>query len=66
MRSGSKVQSWAVVAIALGAVLMRLPFLVAPESNDEGGYLAVARQWHGAGTSVLPTPCVLRRPLHLT
>ncbi len=66
MRSGSKVQSWAVVAIALGAVLMRLPYLVAPESIDEGGYLAVARQWHGAGTSLYTNLWVDRPPLLIT
>jgi hypothetical protein len=30
-------------------VLLRLPFVAAPLSPDEGGFLVLARQWHAAG-----------------
>jgi len=30
-------------------VLLRLPFVAAPLSSDEGGFLVLARQWHLAG-----------------
>ncbi|MCW2858001.1 MAG: hypothetical protein JWR52_3616 [Marmoricola sp.] len=63
MRAGSNGRSWAVWAIALAAVLLRLPYLVEPESIDEGGYLAVARQWHGAGPSLYSHLWVDRPPL---
>ncbi|MCW2755396.1 MAG: hypothetical protein JWQ32_2807 [Marmoricola sp.] len=66
MRAGSNGRSWAVWAIALAAVLLRLPYLVEPESIDEGGYLAVARQWHGAGPSLYSHLWVDRPPLLIT
>ena len=52
-----------VVALAVAAVALRLPFLHAPEGADEGGYLAVARQWHGAGPSLYGHYWVDRPPL---
>lgn len=54
--------TWAVPALALAAVLLRLPYLVAAESSDEGGYLAVARQWH-PGPSLYGHYWVDRPPL---
>ncbi len=47
-------------------VALRLPFAAAPEGPDEGGYLAIARQWHGAGSSLYGRYWVDRPPLLLT
>jgi hypothetical protein len=55
-----------VLALAAAAVLLRLPFLGAPEGADEGGYLAIARQWHGAGPSLYGQYWVDRPPLLIT
>jgi hypothetical protein len=52
----------AVVAV----VLLRVPYLWAPMSPDEGGFLAVAAQWHGPGTSLYGSYWVDRPPLLLT
>ena len=51
-----------VLAIAAAGVLLRLPYLVAPEGSDEGGYLTVAHQWH-AGPSLYGQYWVDRPPL---
>jgi len=50
------------LALACAAVLLRLPYLLAPEGSDEGGYLAVARQWH-PGPSLYGHYWVDRPPL---
>jgi len=39
----------AVLGAAAATVLLRLPFVAAPLSPDEGGFLVLARQWHAAG-----------------
>jgi len=39
----------AVLGAAAATVLLRLPFVAAPLSPDEGGFLVLARQWHPAG-----------------
>lgn len=57
------VRRWAVPGIALGAVLVRLPYLGAAHGSDEAGYLTVARQWHGAGPSLYGHYWVDRPPL---
>ena len=51
-----------VLVIAGIVVLLRLPYLLAPEGSDEGGYLAVARQWH-PGPSLYGHYWVDRPPL---
>ncbi|HEX2895220.1 MAG TPA: hypothetical protein VHO29_14575 [Marmoricola sp.] len=63
MRAGIVGRYWGVLALAGAAALMRLAFLPAPEGGDEGGYLAVARQWHGAGPSLYGHYWVDRPPL---
>jgi hypothetical protein len=55
-----------VVVLAVATVVLRLPLLGAPEGADEGGYLAVARQWHGAGPSLYGHYWVDRPPLLIT
>jgi hypothetical protein len=46
-------------------VLLRLPFVSAPLSPDEGGFLVLARQWHadGPGGSLYGRYWVDRPPL---
>jgi hypothetical protein len=51
---------------ALAVVLLRLPFTFTPEGSDEGGYLAVARQWRGARSSLYGNYWVDRLPLLIT
>lgn len=63
MRAGVVGRHGPVLALAGAAVVLRLPFLWAPEGADEGGYLAVARQWHGAGPSLYGHYWVDRPPL---
>ncbi len=51
------------VLIALLAVLLRVPYLRAPMSPDEGGFLVVARHWHPGGGSLYGPYWVDRPPL---
>lgn len=53
---------WAVSALCAAAALSRLPFLTAPVSYDEGGFLTVAAQWH-PGSSLYGSYWVDRPPL---
>lgn len=53
---------WIAVAFS---VLLRLPFLSFPLTPDEGGFLMVAQQWSGAGTSLYGDQWVDRPPLLL-
>ncbi len=53
-----------VVGLALLAALLRLPYVAAPLSHDEAGYLMIARQWH-AGPSLYGHYWVDRPPLLL-
>ena len=53
----------AVLAMGGAVVLLRLTYLVAPEGNDEGGYLAIARQWHAGGPSLYGRYWVDRPPV---
>lgn len=46
-------------------LLIRAPFLWRPLEADEGGFLLVADQWHGAGTSLYGDQWVDRPPLLL-
>ncbi|MCB8957378.1 MAG: hypothetical protein H6529_12995 [Nocardioides sp.] len=52
----------AVGAVAVVAALARIPFLGAPLTSDEGGFLMVAAQWH-PGTSLYGDYWVDRPPL---
>jgi hypothetical protein len=52
-----------VLAGALVAVAVRLPYLGAPLGSDEGGFLLVASQWRGGGTSLYGDYWVDRPPL---
>jgi hypothetical protein len=52
-----------VVWIALLAAVLRLPYLRAPMSPDEGGFLVVARHWHPGGGSLYGPYWVDRPPL---
>jgi hypothetical protein len=55
---------WVVPALAvLVVLLLRLPYLRAPAGPDEGGYLAVAGQWHAGGSSLYGSYWVDRPPL---
>ena len=51
-----------VAALALAAVLARLPGVARPMSNDEGGFLMVAAQW-APGSSLYGSYWVDRPPL---
>jgi hypothetical protein len=57
---------WLVLFGVVAVVLLRLPYLWAPMSPDEGGFLAVAAQWHGRGTSLYAGYWVDRPPLLIT
>jgi hypothetical protein len=46
-------------------VVLRVAFLSMPFESDEGGYLMVARQWHGPGVSLYTDQWVDRPPLLL-
>ena len=53
----------AVLTIGAATVVLRLPFLAAPLSPDEGGFLTLAGQWHAAGGSLYGSLWVDRPPL---
>ena len=53
---------WVVLAAAVLAGVVRLPYLAAPLSSDEGGFLMVAAQW-SPGTSLYGDYWVDRPPL---
>jgi hypothetical protein len=55
--------SWVVTLAAAVVVLVRLPWLGAPLSSDEGGFLFVAGQWHHGGGSLYGSYWVDRPPL---
>lgn len=50
--------------LAIGAAL-RLPFLLTPLESDEGGFLMVAKQWHGHGQALYTDQWVDRPPFIL-
>ena len=52
-----------VVLIAVLAAALRVPYLRAPMSPDEGGFLVVARHWHPGGGSLYGPYWVDRPPL---
>ncbi|VXA93963.1 hypothetical protein [Aeromicrobium sp. 9AM] len=58
--------AWTIGAAAAGAAAARLPFLGHAPSPDEGGFLVVAGQWHGGGTSLYGNYWVDRPPLLIT
>lgn len=60
---GSSVSIGALLAVA--AVLLRVPFLHAPASADESGFLIVAQAWRAAGHSLYGNYWVDRPPLLL-
>lgn len=55
----------AVAAVAVAAMALHALFLGAPLAPDEGGYLLVARQWHGEGPLLYGNLWVDRPPLLL-
>jgi hypothetical protein len=57
---------WLVPLAVVAVVLLRLPYLWAPMSPDEGGFLAVGAQWNGRGTSLYGSYWVDRPPLLIT
>ncbi|MCW2780896.1 MAG: hypothetical protein JWR35_1345 [Marmoricola sp.] len=52
-----------VLLAALLVMILRLPFVGTSEGSDEGGYLAVAQQWHAGGPSLYSHYWVDRPPL---
>ncbi|MCW2760907.1 MAG: hypothetical protein JWR85_1108 [Marmoricola sp.] len=54
---------WAVRMSVLLVVVLRLPFVQLPAGSDEGGFLAVAGQWHAGGSSLYGNYWVDRPPL---
>ena len=52
------------VLLVVGAAL-RLPFAWTPLESDEGGFLMVAKQWHGQGTALYTDQWVDRPPFML-
>jgi hypothetical protein len=52
-----------VVMVALVAALLRVPFLHAPMSPDEGGFLIVGQHWQSGGGSLYGPYWVDRPPL---
>ncbi|MCW2836768.1 MAG: hypothetical protein JWQ15_882 [Marmoricola sp.] len=57
---------YVVPALALVAVMVRLPFLAADPSRDEAGFLLVGQQWHSGGSSLYGDYWVDRPPLLIT
>jgi hypothetical protein len=55
----------ATLAVAV-VVVLRLPYLWAPMTSDEGGFLAVAAQWRRGGGSLYGSYWVDRPPLLIT
>ena len=64
-RGGLIASRGALWAAVLVVVLVRLPFLTAPLTSDEGGFLVVAGQW-GPGDSLYGDYWVDRPPLLIT
>ncbi|GAA3826775.1 hypothetical protein [Nocardioides panacisoli] len=60
-----RVDRYGVPALVVAAALLRLPFLGAPLSSDEGGFLMVGGQW-SPGTSLYGDYWVDRPPLLIT
>ncbi|KAA1399898.1 hypothetical protein [Aeromicrobium ginsengisoli] len=58
--------TWTIGASVAAAVAARLPFLGHAASPDEGGFLVVGSQWHGAGGSLYGRYWVDRPPLLVT
>jgi hypothetical protein len=54
-----------VSLLALLTLLVRLTYVRRSPGTDEAGYLVIARQWHGAGTSLYTDMWVDRPPLLL-
>ena len=52
-----------VLLLGAATLLFRLPFLGAPTSPDEGGFLEVGKQWHAGGDSLYGHFWVDRPPL---
>lgn len=55
--------SRAVWFVAVAAAVLRIPYLEAPMSPDEGGFLVVAQHWHAGGGSLYGPYWVDRPPL---
>lgn len=55
-----------MTAIAVLAVLARLPFVGQDPSRDEAGFLLVGQQWHAGGSSLYGDYWVDRPPLLIT
>ena len=58
--------TWTISASIAAAVGARLPFLGHAASPDEGGFLVIGAQWHGAGGSLYGRYWVDRPPLLIT
>lgn len=56
---------WLVGSLAAIAVLIRLTYIPRKYGTDEAGYLTIAQQWHGHGTSLYTDLWVDRPPLLL-
>lgn len=52
-----------MLAAAVSAVALRIPFIGELAYTDEGGYLLVARQWHAGGSALYGDLFVDRPPL---
>ena len=62
----SQLPTWTTGASIAAAVSARLPFLGHAASPDEGGFLIVGAQWHGASGSLYGKYWVDRPPLLIT
>ncbi|MEO7350698.1 MAG: hypothetical protein ABIR34_12160 [Marmoricola sp.] len=66
MESARRLERYAVLVIALVAVLVRFPYLATDASRDEAGFLLVGQQWHAGGSSLYGNYWVDRPPLLIT
>lgn len=65
-RPSGRSARWIVGTLALVALLIRLTYLSRAARPDEAGYLKIAQQWHGAGSSLYTNLWVDRPPLLIT
>ncbi|MCW2830705.1 MAG: hypothetical protein JWP31_1397 [Aeromicrobium sp.] len=56
---------WIVALLAVVAVAVRLTYIPRKPGTDEAGYLLIAQQWHGSGTSLYTDQWIDRPPLLL-
>lgn len=61
----ARLTTWVVAALATLALAVRLTYVQRAFGTDEAGFLEIAQQWHGPGTSLYTDQWVDRPPLLL-